>query len=484
MIAAFAGPATAGGGGEAGGRRARGGAANADVSGLKPVAIENNAAKLPGDFAGGEVVFFIAGRTGMQVKRPASGAEGNVIDHLSAAVVDKFIAEVAEPALKACGENPPYAIFCDSLEVQGENWTDDFLAQFQKRRGYDLRPYLPALMGNIGEKTDQVRYDFGKTVTDLYNENFNAKFTALAKKYNTRFRVQDYGYPPAGLESYAYADLPEGEAGGNGLWRNFRSTRYAASASHLMNVPVASSETFTWLHTAPFRATPLDVKGEVDTHFLDGINQVICHGWPYTPNEAKYPGWSFYAAAVFDDKNPWYVGMPAVTGYITRMSGMLREGMPVEDVALYLPDSDVWAKAGTGFSSLNAAWSEQGPILDQVMDAGYNLDGWDDGMLAMKGKVEGGTLAFGGMKYKAVVLPAITHMPLETARKLEEFAKAGGAMTLEEADGGAGGVGDGGGSAGVGGDYGAGVWDGGRSGGGRGWRGRGVEEKVGAGCDH
>jgi hypothetical protein len=423
VIAAFAGPAIAGGGG---GRR--GAASNADVSGLKPVTIGNGAAQLPGDFAGGELVFFIAGRTGMQVKRPASGAEGNVIDHLSATVVDKFIQEVAEPEIKACGNNPPYAIFCDSLEVQGENWTDDFLAEFQKRRGYDLAPYLPALMGNIGEKTDQVRYDFGKTVTELYNENFNAKFKALAEKYGTRFRVQGYGSPPAGLESYAYSDLPEGEAGGNGLWRNFRSTRYAASASHLMNLPVTSSETFTWLHTAPFRATPLDIKGEVDTHFLDGINQVICHGWPYTPEGAKYPGWSFYAAAVFDDKNPWYVGMPAVTGYITRMCGVLREGMPVEDVALYLPDSDVWAHAGTGFSSLNAAWSEQGPILDQVLDAGYNLDGWDDGMLAMKGKAEGGTLAFGEMKYKIVVLPAITHMPLETARKLEEFAKGGGAV--------------------------------------------------------
>src|SRR6185436_10774410 len=163
------------------------------------------------------------------------------------------------------------------------------------------------------------------------------------KKYNTRYRIQGYGSPPAALESYAYTDLPEGEAGGNGNWRTFRTTRLASSASHLMGQKLVSSETFTWLHQAPFRATPLDIKGEVDTHFLDGVNQIDCHGWPYTPNTLAYPGGSFYAAAVFNDKNPWYVAMPEITRYMQRVSQMLREGTPANDVALYTSNSDVWS---------------------------------------------------------------------------------------------------------------------------------------------
>jgi hypothetical protein len=398
------------------------------VTGLTPITLENHGAQLPPHFAGGDVVFFISGRTGMQVKRPAFGAEGNVIDHLSSSVVDKFIHDIAEPEIQACADNPPYAVFCDSLEVQGENWTDDFLAEFQKRRGYDLTPYLPALIGTIGSKTDAIRYDFGRTVTDLFNEHFNAQFTALAHKYHTRFRVQGYGSPPAGLLSYAFTDLPEGELQSNFNIRSFRATRYAASASHLMGVPVTSSETFTWLHTAPFRAIPLDMKGEVDIHFLDGINQVICHGWPYTGNGAAYPGWSFYAAAAVDDKNPWYIAMPEVTRYIQRVSALLREGTPANEVALYLPDSDVWAKAGSSFSSLNAAFTGDSSTLGQILAAGFNADGFDDGMLAMKGKVDGGTLAFTNTSYHIVVLPAITHMPLETARQLEAFTKGGGTL--------------------------------------------------------
>ncbi len=136
-------------------------------------------------------------------------------------------------------------------------------AEFQKRRGYDLKPLLPALAGNFGPQTDQIRYDFGQTVTELFNDNFNAKFKALTNKYGSRFRIQGYGGPPAALESYAYSDLPEGEGGGNANWRSFRATRYASSASHLINQTMSSSETFTWLHEVPFRATPMDIKAEV-----------------------------------------------------------------------------------------------------------------------------------------------------------------------------------------------------------------------------
>jgi len=274
------------------------------------VPLVNGVAQLPADFKGGQVIFF-GYRSGiMAVKRPAYGADGQVIDHLSAKVVDKFIELVAEPELKGCGANPPFSIFCDSLEVGGENWTDDFLAEFQKLRGYDLKPFLPALVGQYRGAHRRHPPRCGPTVTDLFNQNFNAKFSALAKKYNTRFRIQGYGSPPAALYSYAYSDLPEGEAGSSSSptgWREFRATRYASSASHLMGQRLASSETFTWLHGAPFRAVPLDIKGAVDQQFLESINQIDCHGWPYTPNGISYPGTSFYAAAVFNDKNPWYV---------------------------------------------------------------------------------------------------------------------------------------------------------------------------------
>ncbi|HVT88622.1 MAG TPA: glycosyl hydrolase [Tepidisphaeraceae bacterium] len=435
LMAAFVGKANSGlGGRSGGGRGARGGGApEADASGLKQATISNGQIELPADAPSpAEVVLFIAGQTagqnaqpgraGMQVKRPAYGAEGPVIDHLSASVVDKFIKEIGEPEIEACAPNYPHAIFCDSLEVNGENWTPNMLEEFQKRRGYDLTPLLPALIGNAGPKTSEIRRDWMMTCTELFNEYFNTKFTALAHKYNSKFRIQGYGSPPAALYSYSFVDLPEGEGH---TWQGFSTSRWAASASHLLGVPVTSSETFTWLHSPAFRATPLDFKAEADRHVLEGVNQMIVHGWPYTSEGAAYPGWSFYAATAFGPANPWWIVVPDLTKYIQRNSHMMRQGTPANDVLVYLSNSDAWATKG--MSSINVTIGNRaGGVAAAALAAGYNVDFCDDQLLEMKGKVEGNAIAFGKTKYRVVALSGPTRVTPATMKTLEAFAKAGG----------------------------------------------------------
>jgi len=51
-----------------------------------------------------------------------------------------------------------------------------------------------------------------------------------------------------------------------------------------------SAETWTWLHSPAFRATPLDMKVEADRMFLLGVNQFVGHGYPYSPPGAGEPG--------------------------------------------------------------------------------------------------------------------------------------------------------------------------------------------------
>ena len=120
------------------------------------------------------------------------------------------------------------------------------------------------------------------------------------------------------------------------MWREFSDTRWAASAGHLFGRPVISSETWTWLHSPAFRATPLDLKAEADLHFLQGINQLVGHGWPYSPDEAGEPGWRMYAAAALNAHNPWSFVMPELARYLQRVSFALRQGKPANDVACLL----------------------------------------------------------------------------------------------------------------------------------------------------
>jgi hypothetical protein len=383
-----------------------------------------------------DVIFFIASRTGMTVKRPAVGAEGFVLDHYDRKAIETHLHAVGDRLMEAFGDQPPYAVFSDSLEDYGSNWTDDLMEQFRIRRGYDLTPYLPALIGELGPRTAAVRHDWGKTLTELANERFLAPLHAWAQQHHTLLRSQTYGFPPVTLSSNGYEDLPEGEGKASLLmWREFSDTRWAASAGHLFGRPVISSETWTWLHSPAFRATPLDLKAEADLHFLQGINQLVGHGWPYSPEEAGEPGWRMYAAAALNAHNPWSFVMPDLARYLQRVSFALRQGKPANDVAVLLPNDDVWSTfaaksdsanpvttkisfntAGSNFSmDESLAGSLVSTVIPQVLDSGFNLD-----------FIDADAIDSLGIPYAVLILPGVDRLPLATYQKIEEYARHGG----------------------------------------------------------
>ncbi|MBS1855838.1 MAG: glycoside hydrolase [Acidobacteria bacterium] len=366
------------------------------------------------DPSAGPAEYFISSFTRQMVKRAAVGAEGFVLDHYDRAAIEQHFKYVGEPLLKALAKTPPYAIFSDSLEVYGSDWAPDFLSEFQKRRGYDLKPLLPALAGDIGPDTGAIRHDWGLTLSELCEDNYLKVITAWAKQHNTQFRSQTYGIPPVRLSSERLVDLAEGEGA---QWRHFSTTRWATSANHLYGRNITSTETWTWLHSPVFRATPLDVKAEADVHFLQGVNQLVAHGWPYSPPEAGEPGWRFYASAVFNNHNPWWIVMPDITTYIQRISWMLRQGKPVEDVAVYLPEADAMAHFTLGRDSVNQAMEGLlGPeLVPAILDAGYNFDFIDDGAIDQV-----------GIPYRILVVPNVERIPLTTMQKIDAYAAKGG----------------------------------------------------------
>jgi hypothetical protein len=404
-----------------------GAAAQSDLKQLTEVRDGN--VTLPANVSdGSELLFFISSRSGMQVKRPAVGAEGYVLNHLDKPSVENYLKATGDRLFQAFDKTTiPYSVFCDSLEVYNQDWTDDFLAEFQKRRGYDLKPYLPALVMDIGPKTADIRYDWGRTITELFNERFMVPVEAWAKAHGTKFRVQAYGIPPAAVSSNEWADIADGEGA---QWQIVRAARWASSANHIYGRNVTSSETWTWLHSPVFRATPLDLKAEADIHFLQGINQLIGHGWAYTPPQVEYPGWRFYAAGIYDEKNPWWIVMPDLAAYLQRMSWLMRQGTPQNDVALYLPNADAYAHFTAGKVNLIDAERELvgDKIMPAIFEAGYNLDFFDDEILQKTGKVQKDALALGASIHRVVVLPGIERMPVESLRKLDAFVKAGGIL--------------------------------------------------------
>ena len=334
------------------------------------------------DRSGDILLWFISSRTAQQVKRAAAGADGFVLDHFSRDAVEDHLHQVADKLIAAFGNHPPYSVFSDSLEVYAADWTPGLLDEFRRSRGYDLLPHLPELFTSApNEQALSIRHDWGETLTDLIDENYLKPIDEWASAHHTLFRSQTYGPPAVSLSSNALVDLPEGEGP---QWRQFSYTRWATSASHVYGRPITSSETWTWLHSPAFRATPLDMKAEADRFFLQGINQLMGHGWPYSPPSAGEPGWRFYAAGAFNAHNPWWIVMPDVTRYLQRVSWVLRQGQPANDIAVYLPEDDAWAAFTPGKVALTDAlprWIT--PELTQAIeDAGYNFDYIDSEAIA------------------------------------------------------------------------------------------------------
>jgi hypothetical protein len=362
-------------------------------------------------------VFFIQSHTGQQVKRAAVDANGYVLDPFSREAIDRHLQEVGEPLLKAFGATPPYAIFSDSLEAFGADWTPKLPEEFKRRRGYDLIPHLPELVAGGTPEADTVRHDYGKTLTELVNENYLQPIADWATAHHTKFRSQTYHESAVTFSSQNIPQLAEGEGP---QWRAFSTLRWATSSNHVFGHAVSSGETFTWLHSPVFRATPLDMKAEADVDFIMGENLIICHGWPYSPpdHEVPEPGWSLYAAGVFNDHNPWHPVMPTITAYIGRMSYLLRQGAPANQVVILLPTDDAWASFQPTQTSVSVDMARlvSPALMSAILSAGYNADFIDADAIDQVGLGD----------HQILVLPPTRRIPVGTLRKIAAYVAAGG----------------------------------------------------------
>ena len=366
------------------------------------------------------VLLAYAQLTGQNVKRAAHGAEGPVLDHYSAAAARRHLEQVGDPLLDAVPAHLLGSVFCDSLEVYGSDWTPDMVAEFGRRRGYELLPVLYRLMVD-GPDAAQLRADYHRTLSELYEDNFVAVFGSWAAERGVRFRIQGYGTPPAMVSSYRHADLFEGEGWG---WTELTQTRWASSAAHLYGHDVVSSETWTWVHSPSFRATPLDLKGEAHEHLLAGINQFIGHGWPHSPRAAEAGlGRLFYAAGALDDRNPWWSAMSPLTGYLTRLCWLMRQGSPVTDLLVYVPSEDVFASMGTAVGGSLDAWKEARLAIGEgvirvIRHGGWDFDLVDDAALTVLPTEPS----------RPVVISGATTLPDAVRAWFEQYAADGGTV--------------------------------------------------------
>ncbi|MDW8097859.1 MAG: glycosyl hydrolase [Anaerolineae bacterium] len=389
------------------------------------------------------VTVIIQTYTYQRVKRAAPGGEGFVHDHLSRRGLDAHLAAWGEGLRHHLSHRlgrKLRALFCDSWEVQGPYWTADFLGEFQRRRGYELRPFLPLLLGHWrlpaeAEWLADVRYDYRKTVAELTIERFYQPFTEWCRAHGLLARVQAHGAPTDWLRAYGMADFPETEA----ILIPLEATRLAASAARLYGRAQVTSESFTcpygWPAVKMFAERPDDLKAIADGQFACGLQQVVYHGYAYSPPEVgTTPGWHFYASSHLNHTIPWREHLADFNAYLTRVSFLLQQGIAVTDLALYLPVHDRWRDAtALGPSGAEAdmfQWPDARDVPTPPVEiAGYTFDWVNDEALARM-TVADGRLSLERQIYHAVVLDRVRYLPLATAERLAALVEAGVPLIL------------------------------------------------------
>jgi hypothetical protein len=369
---------------------------------------------------------------GKQVERAAPGGEGDVIDHFSAHAIRTYLSRF-DRAFAGHDVSPVRAFFNDSYEVDDANgqadWTPGLLEAFRARRGYDLRQYLPALLGeDTPERSARVLADYRETVSDLLLETFTTEWRDWAAGKRALIRNQAHGSPANILDLYAASGVPEIE--GTDLLR----IKFASSSGHVTGKPLISAEAATWLDDH-FLSPLGSVKQALDRFFVGGVNHVVYHGTAYSPQEAPWPGWLFYAAVHFQPTNPMWGDFRTLNEYVTRVQGFLQQGQPDADVLVYFPFHDFLMQRGRGllqhFDGGGALM--QGSSFKQVSEAllakGYAFDYVSDRQVASLAATPKGVRA-AGTNYGAILVPELRVFPLETAEKLVSLARDGATLLL------------------------------------------------------
>ncbi|MBL9217505.1 MAG: hypothetical protein JNG82_03390 [Opitutaceae bacterium] len=370
-----------------------------------------------------------------QTTRPAPAAGlGFETDKFNPAALEDHFAHYPGPLLKELGPEPKQGrglttLHFDSWEMSSQNWSGNFRADFQKHRGYDPLPFLPAMTGRVvgsEEQTERFLWDLRQTAQELVITNHVTRLRELGRQHGLSFSLEPYDMNPnADLSLGAVADVPMSEFWWRGEDRppgtSWIDTSYsvleAVSIAHTGGKPIVAAEAFTSNPGEDWMADPAAIKGVGDWAFAAGLNRLAIHRYQHQPWLDRWPGMTMWEYGVhWERTQTWWPMASAFHEYLARCQFMLRQGQPVADI-LYL------AREGAPMIFRPPSSATVGKRPDR---RGYNFDGCAPEVLRERARVEAGRLVFpDGMSYRALVLPENETMTPELLRTVHALVQAG-----------------------------------------------------------
>lgn len=363
----------------------------------------------------------------------------------------------------------------DSWECGSQNWSPVFKAEFLKRRGYDITPYLPILTGlpvESSKLSEDFLYDVRKTISELVVDQFYTTLAKLAKEQGVTFTAESIAptMMSDGLMHYKTVDVPMGE-----FWLNSpthdkpNDMLDAISGAHIYGKNIIQAEAFTTVRM-DWNESPMNMKTLQDRNYALGINKLVYHVFAHNPWVDRKPGMTLDGVGLYfqRDQTWWKLGK-AWIDYAERTQNLLQQGKPVVDIAVFigeeLPRRSVLpnrlVETLPGIFGQDVVQSEKtrlanvGEPLRQIPAGvthsanmadpenwvnplrGYAYDSFNPDVLRTA-TVKGGNVVFkSGATYKILVIPSnmktnpnYQYMSLEVVKKLSDLIKAGAKVIL------------------------------------------------------
>lgn len=360
--------------------------------------------------------------TGAKNRPAVPAALGYEVDKLSRKHLEEYLRGYTDPLAGALG--PLYGkslryVLLDSWEAGMQNWTEEMLGEFRRRRGYDPVPYLPALAGRVvgnAEVSDRFLWDFRRTLADMFAENHYGAATEFLRRQGIGTYSEAAGVsleiPEDTLLNKKQVNIPMGE-----FWMRdlhppsmyYVDVRGAASAAHVYGKNIVAAESFT----GGGYESPFALKKVADYWFAQGINRIVFHTSAHQPLDTK-PGNTMVGTHI--NRNiTWAETARPFMNYLARNSFMLQRGLPVADLAYLLNE---------GAPSTMPFW---GAGLKPAPPAGYDYDyvNADALLTRMSVGADGHLVTPDGVSYRVLVLPEVERMTLPVLRKIRELVGNG-----------------------------------------------------------
>jgi hypothetical protein len=361
-------------------------------------------------------------------------AVGLEVDKLNRKAVENFFTGGPAKVIAAAG---PFAgttltgILMDSWEVFTSNWTPNLREEFRRRRGYDPLLWLPVMTGRVvadRERSERFLFDLRRTLADLLQDDFYAPLTARAHEGGLKLYAEAPGrFWPTVADIFAVkgrVDVPMGEFWNEKAFSN--DAKQAVAAAQLYGQRVVAAEAFTSEpEPSGWTESPARFKVIGDRYFAAGINQFMLHTVVQQPWLDRIPGLTLGAyGSHFERTNGWlFIAGPPWIRYLTRCQSILRQGLPVVDLAVFVGE-DV---------------PNDLPERTQIRPAlppGYDYGGFSGDALLRRMSVRDGRVVLpDGMSYGALLLPPNTQLTVASARKFRELVVDGVTLIGERPEG-------------------------------------------------